>query len=180
MTCIIGLVENGKVYMGGDSGAGCDWNPCTIITHPKVFRNGDFLIGYTASFRMGQLLEHHLSVEPKQVGMSDMAYMVRVFIEAVRKCFRDFAFSEIENSKEDGGQFLVGYNGNLYEVFYTFQIHQWDSSYWACGSGIEKALVAMHLLKHLPPRERIEQSLVAVAKFSRWVTAPFYTLELGQ
>lgn len=179
MTCIIGLVENGKVYMGGDSAAGDQYTSHAIVTHPKIFINGDFLIGYTTSFRMGQLLEHHLTVEPKQVGMSDMAYMVRVFIEATRKCFKKFAFAEVENNQETGGQFLVGYNGNLYEVHSNFQVNQWKSSFWACGCGFEQALVAMHLLRDLPARDRIEQALAAVAEFSRWVAPPLHILEMG-
>ena len=59
MTCIVGLEHDGKVYMGGDSAAvgGMDVYPSRI---PKVFQAGRYLIGYTTSFRMGQLLQYGL------------------------------------------------------------------------------------------------------------------------
>ena len=60
MTCIVGVVDNGKVYMGGDS-AGVGGLCIETRKQPKVFRNGDFLIGYTDSFRMGQLLQYKMS-----------------------------------------------------------------------------------------------------------------------
>ncbi len=39
MTCIVGLVDNGKVYIGGDS-AGCAGYDVRIREDQKVFRNG--------------------------------------------------------------------------------------------------------------------------------------------
>ena len=59
MTCIIGLVADGRVYLGGDSAAVHGWTRRRTRLR-KVFRKGPFLVGYTTSFRMGQLLEHQL------------------------------------------------------------------------------------------------------------------------
>ena len=57
MTCIIGYndKENDKLFMIGDS-LGVGGLDVVLRDDPKVFHNGDFLIGYTTSFRMGQLL----------------------------------------------------------------------------------------------------------------------------
>ena len=44
MTCIIGLVEKGHVYMGGDSIAVSDWD-MERLRPQKVFQVGDYLIG---------------------------------------------------------------------------------------------------------------------------------------
>jgi hypothetical protein len=55
MTCIVGIVENGKVYMGGDA-AGVNGYSVRVRKDPKLFKVGEFLFGYTSSFRMGQLL----------------------------------------------------------------------------------------------------------------------------
>lgn len=60
MTCIIGYIDrkNNKTYIGADScaSAGCDK---IIRKDKKVFKseyNPNFLIGFTSSYRMGQLL----------------------------------------------------------------------------------------------------------------------------
>ena len=52
MTCIVGLVENGKVYIGGDS-AGVAGLDVRMRSDEKVFTKGNMIFGYTSSFRMG-------------------------------------------------------------------------------------------------------------------------------
>ena len=53
MTAIAGLVHDGKVYIGGDS-AGVAGMDLHLRSDPKVFTVGEFVIGYTTSFRMGR------------------------------------------------------------------------------------------------------------------------------
>ena len=55
MTCIAGLVHDGAVYLAGDS-AGCSGWDLTVRADPKVFVSGSYVMGFTTSFRMGQLL----------------------------------------------------------------------------------------------------------------------------
>ena len=62
MTCIVGLVDDGKVYMGGDA-ASVDGYIVRTSALSKVFRNGPFLIGYSTSWRMGQILQYHLCLD---------------------------------------------------------------------------------------------------------------------
>lgn len=52
MTCIVGIVDNGKVYMGADS-LGVGGLSKRVRKDPKLFRVGEFVFGYTSSFRMG-------------------------------------------------------------------------------------------------------------------------------
>ncbi len=62
MTCIVGLVHEGVVYMGGDSAATSSaYLNQTILATEKVFRNGEFLIGAAGSERASLLLRHSLS-----------------------------------------------------------------------------------------------------------------------
>jgi len=57
MTCIVGLVENGKVYIGGDS-AGVAGLDITTRKDEKVFQKENMIFGFTSSFRMGQILRY--------------------------------------------------------------------------------------------------------------------------
>ena len=60
MTVIVALKNKDEVVMGGDC-AGVGWNyDIQMRSDPKVFRVGRFVIGYTSSFRMGQLLRFGL------------------------------------------------------------------------------------------------------------------------
>jgi hypothetical protein len=117
MTCIVGIVENGKVYIGADSASvDADSYEVRKTKLPKVFKRGNFLIGYTTSFRMGQLLQHSLYVREQNLDEEDIEYMVLGFIEAVRKLFKDAGYSLIKENQESGGNFLVGYKGHLYHI----------------------------------------------------------------
>jgi ATP-dependent protease HslVU (ClpYQ) peptidase subunit len=176
MTCIIALREKGRVHIGGDSHLGDDWLP-RVTLNPKVFRVGDFVIGFTDSVRMGQLLQYHLEVEP-QGDEPNMAYIVRVFVEGVRQCFRDFGFAKVQHEQDEGGLFLVGYRGRIYEVHRNFQVEEYEGDFWACGCGAKQALVAMHLLENLQPVARIRSSLAAVARYSIGVRGPFHVVSL--
>ena len=88
MTCIVGLVQKGTVYIGADSASVSGWTS-RVTRLPKVFRRGPFLIGYTTSFRMGQLLEHALAVPPQGDESDDMRFMVTTFVESVRALLKE-------------------------------------------------------------------------------------------
>ena len=79
MTCIVGLIDGNRVWMGGDS-AGVSGLDITVRSDPKVFRNGDFLIGFTSSFRMGQLLAFRLRPPPRPEAV------IASEAQAARKC----------------------------------------------------------------------------------------------
>ena len=174
MTCIIGYATGEHVYVGADSAAVRGWTvrPTTL---PKVFWLDPFLIGYTTSFRMGQILQHHLSVAPQE-DESDMRYMVVTFAEAVRGCLKEHGFAIVNDNKESGGQFLVGYKGRLYCIESDYQVAESAEGFDACGSGTDFALGAMQALEQLPPRERIRKSLEISARFCGSVLAPFRVL----
>jgi ATP-dependent protease HslVU (ClpYQ) peptidase subunit len=167
MTCIVGYVDNGIVYIGGDSAGSTD----EIIRErvdKKVFRVQDFLIGFTTSFRMGQLLQHKLKV-PKQKCKSDFKFMCTVFIDSVKMVFKE------DNMK---GNFLVGYRGVLYDIEEDFQVAMVAEKYNAVGSGSQYALGALHALVDTlgddeSPITIVTAALEASARFNPFVQGPF-------
>jgi ATP-dependent protease HslVU (ClpYQ) peptidase subunit len=173
MTCVIGLVDKARVYIGVDSAAVSGWTRRETNVR-KVFRRGPFLVGYTTSFRMGQLLEHQLKVPKQTSRQSDMSFMVNHFIESARTLLKERGFSKIEANNESGGQFLVGFGGRLYSIESDFQVGDMSEGFDAVGSGSEFALGAMKALERLPPTRRIRRSLEIAAHFNMGVCAPFY------
>lgn len=174
MTCIIGLAEGDRVYVGADSASVSTKDLITRPTNvPKVFRRGSFLIGYTTSFRMGQLLEHWLEVPAKPDGQKLQEYMVVEFAERVRELFKEKGFSSVDKNREFGGSFIVGYKGRLFTIHGDFQIAEMSDSFDAVGCGRQFALGAMAALSDLPPARRIKKALEIVAYFSAGVCPPF-------
>lgn len=172
MTCVVGLVHKGRVYVGVDSSSVQGWTRRESKVS-KVFRRGPFLIGYTTSFRMGQLLEHHLSVPRQTDKMADMTFMVTQFIESARGLLKEKGFSKVEANNESGGQFMVGYRGHLFSIESDFQVGEIRDGYDAIGSGAEFALGAMAALAGRPPTRRIRRALEIAAHFNMGVCPPF-------
>lgn len=134
MTVIVGLAHAGKVYMGGDSAAVEGWN-LTLTAAPKVFIRGPFIMGFTSSFRMGQLLEHALTPPEHAPGVHDQTFMVTSFVDAVRSCLKAGGFATKDKEAEAAGTFLVGYRGTLYRVDTDYCVIRPEYQYDACGCG---------------------------------------------
>lgn len=178
MTCIVGMVYNGYTYVGADSSS---VNSGELVVRetkvPKVFRRGPFVIGYTTSFRMGQLLEHWLDIPDRSEDQSSQEYMVVKFVEEVRQLFKSKGFSEVKNNNESGGSFLVGYGDHLYAIHSDFQVSEMAEGFDSVGCGKRFALGAMKALSTCSdPVERITKSLEIASHFSAGVCPPFHIL----
>lgn len=177
MTCIVGLVEDGAVYLGGDS-AGVAGYSMTVRADAKVFARDDMVFGFTSSFRMGQLL-HHVFVPPARVvGQSTDSYLVGPWIDAVRTCLQTGGFASTNDGAEVGGQFLLGYEGRLFEVSSDYQVGESVDPFSAVGCGDEIAKGSLFSTSGAP-RKRVETALKAAERFSAGVRAPFKVIALG-
>lgn len=174
MTCIAGLVHDGRVYIGGDS-AGVDGRlHLTVRADRKVFRNGPFVMGFTSSFRMGQLLAHALEPPRRHPDDDVYAYMVKDFINAVRQCLKDGGWAQKREEQEIAGDFLVGYAGRLFLISGDYQVGENADGIAACGCGDMLALGALVATTDKEPEDRIMTALSVAERFSGGVRAPFH------
>jgi len=173
MTCVLGLIDKGSVYIGADS-AGIAGLSISIRNDPKVFGVADFIIGFTSSFRMGQLLRWKFSPPPQTVHQDDYEYMCTTFIDSVRECFARNGFG----SEHTGGNFLVGYKSKLYNVQADYQVGIPSAPFDTAGCGADLALGALYATEGMNPEDRVKIALSAAAAFSAGVSAPFNILKL--
>lgn len=182
MTCIIGLEHNDGVYMIGDSSAIQSYETRQSLVEKVFFAVGDrFLIGWSGSFRMGQILQWHLQVREQYDTEVDLQYLVKAFVESVRTLFKEHGYlSTTDEGRDIGGQFLLGYNGRLYHVYPDFQINRFSDGFGAIGSGEEYALGAMKaLVTYGPdPAGRLHRAIAVAAHYTGTVKAPFYVKQL--
>jgi ATP-dependent protease HslVU (ClpYQ) peptidase subunit len=170
VTCIVGLRHRGHVYLGGDS-AGVAGMSLTVRADEKVFRTGPYVMGFTTSFRMGQLLRYKLEPPAPTEGLD--RFMVTTFVDAVRSCLSDGGWLKKESSKEEGGTFLVGVAGELFAVYSDFQVGRAADEYDAVGCGADLAKGAMHATRGRAARHRLLGALSAAAHHSGGVVEPF-------
>jgi ATP-dependent protease HslVU (ClpYQ) peptidase subunit len=193
-TCIVGYIDKEGVYIGGDSAAVSEDDlSYNIRTDEKVFSKGEFIFGFSTSFRMGQLLRYRFRIPSHPKGMENHQYMATLFIDAVKKCFIENDYADMMT--EEGGSFMVGYKGKLYVILSDYQVAEPKENFAALGCGELIAMGAMYALTHADkeiqktskkttekdqvkrpekdPLKRIEIALNAAVSFSMGVKPPF-------
>lgn len=172
MTAIVGLVHGGAVHIGGDSAGVSGWS-LTVRADAKVFTNGPYVMGFTTSFRMGQLLRYALKA-PEPDGDLE-AFMATTFVDAARDALKAGGWAKKDSEREEGGIFLVGVQGRLFCIESDYQVAEAVDGYAAIGCGEEIALGVLYATtrSRMAPQKRIRLALEAAERFSAGVRGPF-------
>lgn len=200
MTCIVALRDAGVIYMGCDSAGVGGWYSKANRMDPKIYRVGSMLIGFTTSFRMGQLLGHSLTPPHHHPDVATEKYMATTFVNAVRECLKAGGWAEKEKEQERGGDFLVAYKTRIFHVQSDYQVAEREEPFDAVGCGFDLALGSLYTSARVldvvgddrqgprvvekatlvtpDPRERVLVALEAAAAFSAGVHPPFRIEEL--
>jgi len=189
MTCIVGLVDNGRVIIGGDSaGVTTSWGISTR-RDPKVGLVGEFAIGFTDSFRMGQVLLYRFRPPELYHDTDLMPYMVGPFVDELRLTLKAAGYAECRNERESAGTFLVGIRGRLFRVCSDYQVGEAADKFDSVGCGEGHALGSLFTTSPdcplyttsldypLSARGRVIEALRAAEHFSGGVRSPFNLIE---
>lgn len=176
MTCIVAIKDKGKVFIGCDS-AGTGGVDLQIRKDPKIYINGPFMIGFTSSFRMGQILGHSLRVQDQKKQQTTQEFMRTTFIDAVRHCLSQGGFMQKSNEVETGGTFIVSYKKKIFVIYDDFQVAEMVENFAAIGCGQDIANGSLFSTKGKAPIERIRLALKAAEAFSAGVRGPFIIKE---
>lgn len=173
MTVIAGLVDSGTVLLGGDS-AGVGGYSLTVRKDAKTFVNGAYVLGFTTSFRMGQILRHAFT-PPAPPGGDIEQFMCTTWIDAVRQALKDGGYARLDANQETGGTFLVGVRGRLFEVDSDYQVGEALDQFAAVGCGGDVALGALYATvgTGMSGEDRILLALRAAERHSAGVRGPF-------
>jgi hypothetical protein len=169
----VAVLKDKTIIMGGDS-CGSNHHDWVTVGNPKVFKVGDFIIGCTTSFRMIDLLRYNLSISKHHPSDGDDKFIRTEFIDNVISCFRHGGFLENDAGVYQGGNFLVGYHGKLYEVQTDFSVldcPEWGSS---VGSGEIAARGSLYTTRTWDdPDARVTAALEAAESVVPTVRGPF-------
>lgn len=183
MTCIVGIRTGTGVLLGSDS-LGCTGNAALVRTDPKVFLLGARVaVGFAGSYRVGQVLQHHVKVADPFVGDSIRGWAITKFVPALRQRLKDTgAMRRFKDEQERGADLLLAAYGRLLRVNEDFQVVESDHGFAACGSGEAWALGALYATDGADveggARGRLEIALEAAEEFSTEVRGPFVFVEV--
>ena len=156
MTCIIGYKHNGKAYVGADSLGSNGWTKAQYDT-PKLFEVHGMVIGYTTTYRFGQILQHHLpEMLPKA---PPYAFLVESVVPEMRHLLSAHGAKRTDNGIDAGGNCIIGYKGEVYELQNDFSILKPTNGIACVGSGVQVAYGAMLALTTKDPRAKVRRAL---------------------
>lgn len=183
MTCIVWIIANNKVYIWWDTlWADRDFNK-TIRKDVKVFKNWEFIIWFSGSYRTGQILRYNLDLtldenERKKIDKDFMSYMCNDFISAVRWLLKKHLYDDVSNkSHVSEVLFLVWYKDRLAAVFGDFQIAEPTFLFESVGCWepyakwilYEKMKTWKLKWKDSEIEKQIKETIKWVMEFSAWV-----------
>jgi ATP-dependent protease HslVU (ClpYQ) peptidase subunit len=183
MTCIVAVSDGRRVVVGGDSAA-TSLDPAEIysLATPKVFRTGRYVVGFTASYRVGQILRYQTEWPdpPEEVDELERFLATRV-VENVRRALRAGGAGRVENGAELGGYFLIAVGGAIFSVGYRYDVGRLIEPYAAIGSGRLPAYGALHATADSgrPLEDRARAALQAAHAFNPTVREPFHLVATG-
>lgn len=178
MTCIVAMIDpkTNAVVVGGDTlSIDAGTMSCGPRSDEKVFRNGPYVIGYTTSFRMGQLLRYNDLPVPDTWDVN--RFMVTTFIDAVRGIAEAKGFmAKNDGGRDHFGTFIVGFEDKLYIVYDDLQVAVNADGLAACGCGQDLALGAARALienTDFSAEEIVLEALRVATVYSAGVRGPY-------
>lgn len=164
MTTIVAMIKDNKVYMGADHLGSDGFVKTEFVKNNKLFKNGDFMIGYTTSYRMGQILEYSWAPPVRKENITDDQYFYKDVLDSIRQCFKDNDYGDKNGPDYQAGNFLVGWKGRIFEVQNAHALEHvkfasvGSGSYHALG-----ALLALDIINHQAEPHRLLEIALDVA-----------------
>lgn len=180
MTCIVAVKDwtNKKIIMAGDS-ASVSGHLSGAIRDPKIFKTGPYLIGNTGSFRVGQVLRYDFDAPVPKEDDETMAFMVREFVDSLRKRMLALGISARKDNIDKGGNFLIAIRDRIFHIYDDFQVNERIEDYDAAGSGMEVALGSLYSTQSQVAKERVRIALEAADYYGSHVRPPYSAGEIS-
>jgi hypothetical protein len=180
VTCIIGLVDKGEVWMGADSAFSTECNTWTF-RNPKIFRRGDLMVGVTGDIRVSQVMQFGgLDVAFTPPPSEDFQrWVVGEFVPSVRTILQSAGVASKKDEVESfDSRILIGHAGQLCCIECNYGVSWPAGSFFAVGSGADVAMGALYgaFDTTRSAEDRILLALKASERYCRNVRGPLAVL----
>ena len=164
MTCIVGLVDNDKVYMGADT-FGSNRFTGRSYKEKKIVKKGDMLIGICGDYKVINYITYEFTPPARTLKEDDRQYIHRVgkAISTLLGIDNDC----LEDSNSIGASMIIGYNGELYLYESNGQVLTASDPYATTGSGSYHAEASLYSTQTTKdkPRTRLKKAIVCASEF---------------
>jgi len=179
LTCIVGVIEDGEVWLGAD-GRSTAGDSVTSCINRKMARVGPLLIGVSGMPRVQQIIAHDFKC-PEYSGGDVMAYLCREVVPAIRERLtaRDAIFEDKDDGCQNfGSHFLIACQGQLFMMDGNSAVYESQRSIECIGSGADVAFGYLLGNTRDEPEQRIKGALRAASEVLNSCGPPFYVEKL--
>lgn len=178
MTCIVGVVQDGEVWLGADGRCTFDYY-YTPIAQPKIARVGPMLIGAAGDARIAQVLFSGKEI-PAMDGYAPLDYLCGPFAQWGRERLKEqeAMLTDSGNTPNTKSHWVIALAGQLFLIDGRFAVFESKRGFEAAGSGLEVALGYLIATPDKSVRPRIEGALTAAAEVILSVGPPFHIEKL--
>ena len=197
MTTIVGIQGDGFAVVGCDTritaidSSGAPYQSTNLAAGmSKIATNGKYLLGAAGDVRAINILHHVFqppAVTPSLKGKKLDAFVTAKLIPAIRQCFdaQGYSTDSESNNKsskaEQDSTIVVVVNGFIYMIENDYSWTSDSSGIYACGSGSEYALGALHaIMSNKSPsphqaKQAVLKALSASARYDPCTGHPYHT-----
>jgi len=180
MSCVVGYVEDGKIYMAADSASSSTENQdIRLRKDPKVFIKDNIIFGHVGSYRVGQILRHSFNIPPNPGNTSDFGYLCSFFIPGLIQSLKENDCFQYQNDGQITfeGEIMIGYNKKIYIIDSDLQVICGNEKYYSIGCGENYAMGALYVLEKISPEilpeEKIKYALEVAEYYNAGIRRPF-------
>jgi ATP-dependent protease HslVU (ClpYQ) peptidase subunit len=186
MTAILGLFEDEKLWLIGDSYTGNADHDCKdLCLSPKVYKHLNFIIGLCGSPKHELIFEEVFKKETKKKSFVESENWIKFKLPIV---FKQACIKAKVTSKDVDGEvvmgdssFLIGYNKKFYYLDSDFSI--WATQKTTVGIGVAApyalgALTALEENTSLTAEEKLKKAMTIAAELSHYVSKPYKIVSL--
>lgn len=176
MTCIIGLVEDGRVYMVSDSAAS-GGNTSRRIAGSKIAKHGDFLVGASGSTVTLDVISELPSFHVEEG--DDIRKLVFLFSNMLREKLKELDLTidyESATSLPSFSHVIVGVAGRLFTIQHDFSIIEYNEPFASIGSCDEIVLGAISVTPRIEPIQRLTLIMDVCSRYAMGVSGPYHFL----
>lgn len=175
MTCVAGIVDGPKVWLGGDSANSSKVEIVTTVD-PKVFQLGEWVLGYAGDLAFGDVLRYRIAM-PRLSKNSNIDQLVHVDLidEILAACKRRSI-----DSADERGEAIVGVRGRLYVIDTDLSIRE-ARGFASIGNGgiAARCALAESAKSRRTPKTRLKSALEIAAEYTKDVRPPWTFVSTG-
>jgi ATP-dependent protease HslVU (ClpYQ) peptidase subunit len=172
VTCVAGIAEGGRVYLGADSLVAAGQEVIQAADSKVWTAAGVFVVGVAGSAVWWDLMRDRVRWERVARGATSEQDFRRAITDEIRHQAKS---DGIDFDDEDGGDSLVGVAGQLYRVDSYLTVQRVSERFCAIGSGAAPALGALYATarRGLLPKARLTKALTAAERYTITVRRPW-------